>query len=73
VGGGRPAPGSGTQFSTGKQERVIRRTVPNSDVLSALVRLTKGVNFSFDQQAWRYWLAAEQQSPQTNLRNARRD
>ena len=52
---------------------MIRRTVPNSDVLTALVTITGGVNFSFDQRAWRYWKAAEDQRPQTQLRNARRD
>jgi hypothetical protein len=72
-GGGSPFPRSGTEFSTGENKQVIRRTVPNSDVLTALVRLTDGVNFSFDQRAWRYWHAAEKQQPNTQLRNARRD
>jgi hypothetical protein len=72
-GGGSPFPRSGTEFSTGEQQQVVRRTVPNSDVLTALVRLTNGVNFSFDQRAWRYWQAAEKQQPDTQLRNARRD
>jgi hypothetical protein len=71
--GGGPFPRSGTEFSTGEQKQIIRRTVPNSDVLTALVRLTNGVNFSFDQRAWRYWHAAEKQQPETQLRNARRD
>ena len=71
--GGGPFPESGTEFSTGDQSRVFRRTVPNSDVLTALVTLTGGGNFSFDQRAWRYWKAAEEQRPPTQLRNARRD
>jgi len=71
--GSSPFPRSGTEFSTGEKQQVVRRTVPNGDVLTALVRLTNGVNFSFDQRAWRYWHAAEKQQPDTQLRNARRD
>ncbi len=54
VAGGSPLGGTG--FSTGGETLVIPRTVNNQEVLTALIRLSGGVNFGFDQQAWRYWL-----------------
>jgi hypothetical protein len=56
------APGSplgGTSFSAGDETKVIPVTVTNQQVLEALIRLSGGANFGFDQQAWRFWLAAE--------------
>lgn len=45
--------------------------VPNQEVLKALAKLT-GVSFSFDQQAWRNWLAIQQrqQPAQVNVRRS---
>jgi len=71
AGSGNPLPKVGSELSTGSSARVIRRTVPNQEVLSALVVLTGGVSFSFDQRAWEYWYEAEKRKPQTL--NARRD
>jgi HEAT repeat protein len=52
------APLGGTGLSAGDQTSVIPWTVNNDQVLQALIRLA-GVNFSFDQSVWRYWLANE--------------
>jgi len=62
--GGQPAGGSplgGTGFSSGGEPLVISRTVNNQEVLSALIRLSGGVNFGFDKRAWQYWLDNENQ------------
>ena len=61
----------GSSFSSGQQRRVLTRTVPNYDVLQALVGLT-GVNYGYQRRGWRSWLAARRASG-TPLRNARRD
>ena len=55
-GPGGGAPLGGTGLSAGGQTQVIPRTVNNQEVLTALIRLSGGVNFGFDKQAWRYWL-----------------
>ena len=62
----------GTGFSTGRRTTVIPLQVPNQDVLGALIVLADGVNFSFDERAWRYWHAAQLQR-ETHRLNARRD
>jgi hypothetical protein len=48
----------GTGLSAGNKPTIIRKSFQNQSVLDALVELT-GQNFNFDQQAWRYWLAAQ--------------
>lgn len=50
---------SGAGFSTGNRTAVVRRNIPNQEVLNALVKLSGGVSFSYDQQAWKYWLEAQ--------------
>ncbi len=50
------SPWGGTGFSAGGDAQVIARTVNNQEVLTALIRLSGGVNFGFDKRAWRYWL-----------------
>lgn len=60
--GGLPGGGSplgGTGFSTGGEPLVISQTVNNQEVLTALIRLSGGVNYGFDKRAWQYWLDNE--------------
>ncbi|GAB6187517.1 hypothetical protein JCM17478_30190 [Thermopirellula anaerolimosa] len=50
---------SGTGLSSGgNQPRVIRRQVPNRDVLEALVELS-GQNFGYEPDVWKRWYAQE--------------
>lgn len=44
--------------SGGNQPRVIRRQVPNRDVLEALVELS-GQNFGYEPNVWKRWYAQE--------------
>jgi hypothetical protein len=48
-----------TSFSAGGETKVIPVTVTNQDVLQALINLSGGANFGFDERAWQYWLANE--------------
>ena len=57
--GSASSPLSGTSFSAGGETKVIPVTVTNQDVLQALIALSDGANFGFDERAWRYWLANE--------------
>jgi len=59
--GGSPLGGTG--FSAGGDAQVIARTVNNQEVLTALIRLSGGVNFGFDKRAWRYWLDNQNRQP----------
>ncbi|MEQ8788660.1 MAG: HEAT repeat domain-containing protein [Pirellulaceae bacterium] len=42
-------------LSAGDQTKVIPMRVNNQEVLTALVKLSGGVTFGYDQQAWRNW------------------
>jgi HEAT repeat protein len=53
------SPLGGTSFSAGGETKVIPNRLNNQEVLEALIKLSGGVNFGFDSQAWRYWLANE--------------
>lgn len=53
----------GTYFKQGDGPKLIVNHVQNQPVLDALAELT-GVNFGFDQAAWRYWLAQERKAGQ---------
>ncbi|HEX5102394.1 MAG TPA: HEAT repeat domain-containing protein [Pirellulaceae bacterium] len=62
----------GTVMKQNEGPRILIVQVQNQQVLDALTRLT-GVNFSFDQRAWRYWhaqekIAAEAQQPPLDAR-----
>jgi len=48
-----------TGMTAGDQTKVIPQRVPNHEVLGALVRLSGGMNFGYDQQAWRNWQEAQ--------------
>lgn len=51
-------PSGGTSFSAGCRSRVIPIRAQNQSVLAALVKLTNGASFGFNQQAWINWHAA---------------
>jgi hypothetical protein len=53
----------GTYFKQGDGPKLLVTHVQNQPVLDALTQLT-GVNFGFDQAAWRYWLAQERKAAQ---------
>jgi len=52
--------GGGPQIRTG--------TLQNPDVLTALVKLSGGENYSYDQALWRRWFATQAQMVQVDLR-----
>jgi len=56
-----------TGFQQGQRTFTQTRPVPNPVVLTALVRLT-GINFEFNQDAWRNWYLQAYRSPAMNLR-----
>jgi hypothetical protein len=63
---------SGTGLKQNEGPKVIVAHVQNQHVLGALSKLS-GVNFGFDQRAWRYWhaqekIAAEAANPITDAR-----
>ena len=49
----------GGGLTMGSTTKVIKLTAHNREVLDALIALTGGVNFEFNVQAWRYWLAEQ--------------
>ncbi len=53
------SPPGGTSFSAGDETKVIQHRLNNQEVLESLIKLSGGVNFGFDRQAWRFWLANE--------------
>jgi len=53
-------PRTGTEMRHGGRPVAIHRKAFNQDVLTALVTLSGGVNFSFDQEQWRKWREATQ-------------
>ncbi|MDR0328863.1 MAG: hypothetical protein LBI05_11265 [Planctomycetaceae bacterium] len=57
----------GTSLSQGVKPLTRTVLIPNQAVLSALCRLT-GVNFEFNQNAWREWYKRSLRSPSLNLR-----
>jgi hypothetical protein len=42
-------------LSAGGKAKVVSQRVNNPEVLSALVKLSGGISFGYDQQAWRSW------------------
>jgi hypothetical protein len=60
--------GGGTGLSMGGKTIVVKRDIPNQDVLDALVDLT-GKNYQFDVNAWRYWLASQKKAESLNGRS----
>ena len=62
---------TGGSFSTSPAIEFMPVAVPNQEVLAALVELSDGISFGFDQVAWRRWQAAQRQ--QVPLFTNRRD
>jgi hypothetical protein len=61
-------PSGGTSLNYGGGgAKVVSQAVENAAVLSALAKLS-GVNFGFDQAAWRNWLAAEAKAHPVDVR-----
>ncbi len=58
-------------FGVGSRAQVIERSIQNRSVLEALLAVTSGVNFRYDQSAWREWLVIS--TTPTNLDLRRRD
>ena len=62
-------PSSG--LSTGSKIHVVHRELTNQEVLHALVTLSGGTTFGFNEEAWRRWYAIE--AGRINNVNPRRD
>lgn len=58
----------GAQLATGDQRQVLRQTVRNPEVLAALVQLSGGSNFLYNQNAWRHWHASRLRGERVNVR-----
>lgn len=59
------APGG---LSVGGSTKIITRQIANRAVLDALVELTGGQNYGFDQDRWRAWIASRQRGSYFNPR-----
>lgn len=59
--------GGGMSFG-GKGPQVFKRDIPNEQVHSALVQLTDGKSFGYDQKAWKSWYTSQRKSPSFNSR-----
>jgi hypothetical protein len=53
------SPDSGSFTFGGGGPKFISRPIRNPAVLSALVTMSGGTSFDYDQQQWRRWLAAQ--------------
>lgn len=54
---GSASPNGGTGLQTPAPSSAIPVRIPNQEVLTALVKLSGGANYGFDQQAWKHWYA----------------
>ncbi len=59
--------GGGFSFGGGGPQTVTQ-SQRNPDVLSALVMLSGGISFGFDQEQWRHWLAGQAKLKQVGVR-----
>lgn len=69
-GGGADGTGSGNGLGglgMGGKPKIIKQDLQNPAVLAALTSLYQGINFGYDQQAWKRWFIS-QQSGNVNLR-----
>ncbi|HZZ27156.1 MAG TPA: hypothetical protein VFE46_04040 [Pirellulales bacterium] len=62
------SPQGGGGMTMGSAPKRIRREMTNQQVLDALVTLTGGANFGFDEHSWRKWYAAEKKPPVVDTR-----
>jgi hypothetical protein len=64
------SPDSGSFSFGGSGPQIVTQELRNPDVLGALVTLSGGTGFDYDQQQWRAWLAAQ---AKVNAVDVRRD
>ena len=55
-------------LSVGSRTEIITRRLSNRAVLDALVKLTGGVNFGFDEGQWKAWYASQMTHPGLDAR-----
>jgi len=60
--------GGGTFSFGGSGPQVVSRTIQNPAVLNALVTLSGGTSFDYDQAQWRRWLAAQAKHKAVDVR-----
>jgi len=58
----------GSGLAMGGGPKIVTRQLPNQDVLDALVKITGGVNFNFDERAWKYWYATQKRPADVDIR-----
>ena len=61
----------GTFGFGGGGPKVTKVDLKNPDVLTALVKLSRGENFGYAKERWRTWLAAQAKNEQVDLRRDR--
>lgn len=58
---GRPTlPGRSSGVSMGGGKKTVTERIQNQEVLTALLKLTGGTNYGYDQAAWRGWLESQE-------------
>jgi hypothetical protein len=68
LGFGGGAGGSGNTFGAGGRPKIVTRTLQNEGVLNALVAIFPGINFGYDQAAWKNWYTEQHRPPVGSLR-----
>jgi hypothetical protein len=68
LGFGGGSGGSGNTFGAGGRPKIITRTLNNEGALNALVSIFPGINFGYDEQAWKKWYVEQHRPPVTSLR-----
>jgi hypothetical protein len=62
------SPQSGGMTFGGSKPKYVTRPLRNPDVLAALVNLSGGTSFDYDQEQWRRWLAAQAKAQIVDIR-----
>jgi hypothetical protein len=62
------SPQSGVMSFGGGGPKHVTQSLRNPDVLAALIRLSGGVSFDYDQTQWRRWLAAQAKQQMVDIR-----
>ena len=73
VGGGGIQPGFGNGgggLNIGGKPKIVKEKVKNESVRNALDAMHQGVNFGFDQEAWRRWYVQQNTPRDVNLRRS---
>jgi len=66
--GGASFGGGGSGMSQGQSRQTMRKDENNETVLSALGSLNPGVDFGFNEEAWRKWYVQQYTTTNVNLR-----